>query len=160
AASLPPHLELAEAIESDRAATVWTIKLRRDVKFHDGAPLTADDVVFSLARHKDAATGPAARALAAPMKEIVASGKNEVKITLESPNADLPVVLGTPHFLIIKNGTTSFTTAIGTGPYRCQEFQPGVKSIGVRNTEYFKPGQPYLDEIELCGMPAHVRSEA
>ena len=152
-ASLAPQLELAEAIESDSSATVWTIKLRRDVKFHDGTPLTADDVVFSLARHKDPATGSAAKALAAPMKEITASGKHEVKITLESPNADLPVVLGTPHFLIIKNGTSSFTTAIGTGPYRCQEFQPGIKSIGVRNTEYFKPGQPYLDEIELFGIP-------
>ena len=152
-ASLAPQLELAEAIESDSGATVWTIKLRRDVKFHDGTPLTADDVVFSLARHKDPATGSAAKALAAPMKEITASGKHEVKITLESPNADLPVVLGTPHFLIIKNGTSSFTTAIGTGPYRCQEFQPGIKSIGVRNTEYFKPGQPYLDEIELFGIP-------
>ena len=56
-ASLAPQLELAEAIESDSSATVWTIKLRRDVKFHDGTPLTADDVVFSLARHKDPATG-------------------------------------------------------------------------------------------------------
>ena len=126
-ASLAPQLELAEAIESDSAATVWTIKLRRDVKFHDGAPLTAADVVFSLARHKDPATGSAAKALATPMKEIVASGKNEVKITLESPNADLPVVLGTPHFLIIKNGTSSFTTAIGTGPYRLKEWVPGQR---------------------------------
>ncbi|HMK82024.1 MAG TPA: ABC transporter substrate-binding protein, partial [Xanthobacteraceae bacterium] len=151
-ASLTPQLELAEAIE-DQGATVWTIKLRRDITFHDGAPLTAEDVVYSLARHKDPATGSAARALAAPMKEIVASGKHEVKITLESPNADLPVVLGTPHFLIIKNGTTSFATAIGTGPYRCQEFSPGIKSIAVRNPDYFKPGQPYLDGIELFGIP-------
>jgi len=151
-ASLTPQLELAEAIES-QGATVWTIKLRRDITFHDGAPLTADDVVYSLARHKDPATGSAAKALAAPMKEIAASGKHEVKITLESPNADLPVVLGTPHFLIIKNGTTSFTTPIGTGPYRCQEFSPGIKSIAVRNPDYFKPGLPYLDGIELFGIP-------
>lgn len=154
-ASLTPQLELAEAIES-KDATVWTIKLRRDIKFHDGTPLTAEDVVFSLARHKDPATGSAAKALAAPMKEIVASGKNEVRITLETPNADLPVVLGTPHFLIIKNGTTSFATAIGTGPYRCQEFKPGIKSIAVRNPDYFKPSQPYLDEIELFGIPDHT----
>jgi peptide/nickel transport system substrate-binding protein len=151
-ANLTPQPELAEAIES-KDATEWTIKLRRDVKFHDGAPLTAEDVVYSLARHKDPATGSAAKALATPMKEIAASGKYEVKVTLESPNADLPVVLGTPHFLIIKDGTTSFTTAIGTGPYRCQAFQPGVKSIAVRNPDYFKTGQPYLDEIELFGIP-------
>jgi peptide/nickel transport system substrate-binding protein len=151
-ASLAPQLELAESIENE-GATLWTIKLRRDVKFHDGTPLTAADVVYSLARHKDPATGSAARALANPMKEITASGTHEVKITLESPNADLPVVLGTPHFLIIKNGTTNFATAIGTGPYRCQEFTPGVRSVGVRNPDYFKPGQPYLDEIELIGIP-------
>ena len=151
-ASLAPQLELAEVIES-KDATVWTVKLRRDIKFHDGTPLTAEDVVYSIARHKDPATGSAAKALAMPMKEIVASGKDEVRITLESPNADLPVVLGTPHFLIIKNGTTDFTTAIGTGPYRCQEFKPGIKSVAVRNPDYFKPGQPYLDEIELFGIP-------
>jgi peptide/nickel transport system substrate-binding protein len=62
-------------------------------------------------------------------------------------------VLGTPHFLIIKDGTTTFTTAIGTGPFKCREFQPGVKSVAVRNPDYFKSGQPYLDEIELIGIP-------
>ena len=151
--TLTPQPELAESLTASERATVWTIKLRSGIKFHDGAPLTAADVVYSLNRHKDPATGSAARALALPMREIVASGPLEVKITLDSPNADLPVVLGTPHFLIIKNGTTSFTTAIGTGPYRCQEFQPGVKSIGVRNPDYFKSGRPYLDEIELIGIP-------
>ncbi len=150
--TLTPQPELAEQLTSERA-TVWTIKLRAGIKFHDGSPLTAADVVYSLARHKDPATGSAARALAMPMEQIVASGPLEVKITLASPNADLPVVLGTPHFLIIKNGTTDFRTAIGTGPYRCQEFTPGVKSIAVRNPDYFKSGQPYLDEIELFGIP-------
>jgi peptide/nickel transport system substrate-binding protein len=149
---LAPQPELAEWVTDERA-TVWTFKLRRDVKFHDGTPLTAADVVYSLNRHKDPAVGSVARALAAPMQEIVAAGPNEVRITLSSPNADLPVVLGTPHFLIIKDGTTEFRTAIGTGPYRCKEFTPGVKSVAVRNPEYFKPGQPYLDEIELIGIP-------
>jgi peptide/nickel transport system substrate-binding protein len=151
-ASLTSQLELAESISNERA-TVWSFKLRRGVTFHDGSPLTAEDVVYSLSRHKDPATGSAARTLALPMQEIVAAGTHEVRITLSSPNADLPVVLGTPHFLIIKNGTTNFGTAIGTGPYRCREFTPGVKSVAVRNPDYFKSGQPYLDEIELIGIP-------
>jgi peptide/nickel transport system substrate-binding protein len=150
--SLTPQPSLAESWDNERA-TVWTFRLRSGVTFHDGKPLTAEDVVYSLARHKDAATGSRARSLANQMSEIVAVGPREVRITLETPNADLPVVLGTFHFLIIKAGTTDFSTAIGTGPYRCQEFQPGVRSISVRNPNYWQEGKPYLDEVEFIGIP-------
>jgi peptide/nickel transport system substrate-binding protein len=75
-----------------------------------------------------------------------------VRITLAAPNADFPVVLGTFHFHIIKEGTTDFTTAVGTGPFICKEFQPGVRTIGVRNPNYWRPGKPYLDEIEFFGI--------
>jgi len=87
------------------------------------------------------------------MTAIKTTGPNEVKITLSAPNADLPVVLGTFHFLIVKDGATDFSTAGGTGPYKCQEFKPGVRSLAVRNDGYWKPGQPYLDEIEFIGIP-------
>lgn len=149
---LAPQLELAESITSDKA-TVWTIKLRKGITFHDGSPLTSADVVYSLKRHQDPAVGSKAKSLAAQMTEIKASGPLEVTITLASPNADLPVVFGTPHFMIIKDGTTDFTTAVGTGPFKCKEFSPGVRSVGVRNENYWKPGQPHLDEIELFGIP-------
>jgi peptide/nickel transport system substrate-binding protein len=149
---LVPQLELAESIENDKA-TVWTIKLRRDVRFHDGSPLTSADVVYSLARHNDAAVASRAKALASQMEEIKATGPNEVRITLKAPNADLPVMLGTPHFLIVKDGTTEFRTANGTGPYKCKEFTPGVRSLGLRNDEYWKPGRAHLEQIEFIGIP-------
>lgn len=149
---LKPQLELAQSIDNDKA-TVWTIKLRKDVHFHDGKPLTSADVVYSLQRHKDPAVGSKAKSLAMQMQEIKATGPNEVQITLEAPNADLPVVLGTFHFLIIKDGTKDFSTAVGTGPYKCKEFSPGVRSIAVRNGDYWKPGKPYLDQIEFFGIP-------
>lgn len=150
--SLTPQPALAESWEQDRA-TVWTFKLRRGVTFHDGKPLTSEDVVFSLNRHKDPATASRARSLAMPMQEIVATGPNEVRITLDAPNADLPVVLATFHFHIIKAGTTDFATAVGTGPFLCREFQPGVRSIGVRNPNYWRENKPYLDEVEFIGIP-------
>ena len=150
--SLTPQPALAESWEQDRA-TVWTFKLRRGVTFHDGKPLTSEDVVFSLNRHKDPATASRARSLAMPMQEIVATGPNEVRITLDAPNADLPVVLATFHFHIIKAGTTDFAAAIGTGPFLCREFQPGVRSIGVRNPNYWRENKPYLDEVEFIGIP-------
>lgn len=148
-----PKLALAESITHDKA-TVWTIKLRKGVQFHDGKELKAEDVVFSLKRHHDPATGSKAKALAVLMKEIVATGTHEVKITLSGPNADFPVVLGTFHFLIAQAGTTDFSKGIGTGPFKCKEFTPGVRSIAVRNQNYWKQGSgPYLDEIEFFGIP-------
>src|SRR5262249_18141482 len=66
---------------------------------------------------------------------------------------DLPVVLGTFHFHIVKEGTTDFSTAVGTGPYKCKEFKPGVRSVAVRNEHYWKPDKPYVDEIEFIGIP-------
>ena len=71
---------------------------------------------------------------------------------LSSPNADLPVILGTFHFQIVKDGTTDFNAGIGTGPYKLKEFKPGVRSVVVRNENYWKPGKPYLDEIEFVGI--------
>jgi peptide/nickel transport system substrate-binding protein len=149
---LAPQPALAESWETPDA-TNWTFKLRKGVTFHDGKALDAADVVYSLNRHKDPAVASRARSLAEPMAEVKAVGPDEVRITLSAPNADLPVVLGTFHFLIVKDGTTDFTTALGTGPYRCKEFTPGVRSIGARNENYWKSGRPYLDEIEFIGIP-------
>jgi len=151
--TMTPQLDLAEEIAPSERAAVWNIKLRRDVRFHDGSPLTSGDVVYSLSRHKDPAVGSGVRNLVAPMEEITATGPHEVRIRLGAPNADLPAIFGTWHMAIVKDGATDFRTANGTGPYKCQEFRPGVRSIAVRNEEYFKPGKPYLDEIELFGIP-------
>lgn len=151
-ANLAPQLALAEDIQSsDR--TLWTIKLRKGVVFHDGKPLTAADVVYSLLRHKNPATGSKIKPVAEQFAEVKATGTHEVQIRLASPNADLPTILAVSHLLIIKDGTTDFRSGIGTGPYRLKEFTPGVRTVGVRNANYWKPGRPYIDEIELIGIP-------
>ena len=149
---MAPQMALASAIETDDALT-WTVKLRQDVVFHDGKPLTSADVVYSLSRHNDPQVGSKAASIAKQIDEVTAVGPHEVKIRLTSPNADLPAILGTAHFLIVRDGTTDFSLANGTGPFRCAEFRPGVRSIGVRNENYWKPGLPYLDEIEFFTIP-------
>jgi peptide/nickel transport system substrate-binding protein len=150
--SLTPQPALAASWQTTNAKD-WVFKLRSGVTFHDGKKLTPADVVFSLTRHKDPATASRARSLAMQMVEIKEDGPDAVRITLEAPNADLPVVLGTFHFHIIKDGTTDFSTAIGTGPFLCKEFTPGVRSIAVRNPNYWQSGKPYLDEVEFIGIP-------
>ena len=146
-AKLLPQPELAETISTE-GAKVWVFKLRQGVTFHDGAKLTAADVVYSYNRVKDPKSGSSARALATQMTDIAADGPDTVRITLSTANADLPVILGTPHFMIVKDGTTDFSSGIGTGPFTVKEFSPGVRSVAVRNPNYWKPGKPYLDEIE------------
>jgi peptide/nickel transport system substrate-binding protein len=142
---------LAEEIH-DSGRIVWTFKLRKGLQFHDGKPLTPADVVYSLLRHKNPAIASKVKTIAEQFQEVRATGPNEVQIRLTGANADLPAILATSHFLIVQDGTTEFRTAVGTGPYRCKEFNPGVRTVGVRNPNYWKPGKPYLDEIELVGI--------
>jgi len=149
--TLTPQPSLAESFTTQDAKT-WVFTLRRGVTFHDGKALAPADVVYSLMRHKDPATASKAKALADQIDSVKASGANQVTITLTSPNADLPVILGTFHFHIVKEGTTDFAAGIGTGPYKLKEFKPGVRSVVVRNDHYWKPGKPYLDEIEFVGI--------
>jgi peptide/nickel transport system substrate-binding protein len=149
--SLTPQPALAESFNTKDAKT-WVFTLRKGVTFHDGKPLTPADVVFSIARHKDPASASKAKVLADQIDSVKASGPNEVTVVLTTPNADLPVILGTFHFHIVKEGTTDFATGIGTGPYKLKEFKPGVRSVMVRNDSYWKPGKPYLDEIEFVGI--------
>ncbi len=148
---LGAKMALATSLDT-KDATVWVVKLRTGVQFHDGKPLTPADVVYSIMRHKDPATASKAKTLADQIKEVKATGPNEVTITLEGPNADLPVILATSHFQIIKDGTKDFKTAVGTGPFKVKEFSPGVRTVGVKNTNYWKPGLPHLDEVELIGI--------
>jgi peptide/nickel transport system substrate-binding protein len=149
--NLRPQPQLAEEFTT-RDARTWVFKLRRGVTFHDGKPLTPADVVFSLMRHKNPATGSRAKVLAEQFEDVSATGVNEVTVRLVAPNADLPAILATYHFHIVKDGTTDFSAGIGTGPYKVKEFKPGVRSIAVRNENYWKPGRPYLDEIEYVGI--------
>ncbi|WP_342608959.1 ABC transporter substrate-binding protein [Vibrio tritonius] len=149
---LVPHLELAESIE-DKDATTWTITLRQDVTFHNGQPLTAKDVVFSLNRHKDPAVASKVMGLAKQMTSITATGKHEVTIVLDGPNAELPSIFAISHMLIVPDGTTDFSKGIGTGPFKVKNFVPGMSTVVVKNENYWKPGLPYLDEIELFAIP-------
>ncbi len=143
--------ELASSFEPNADATEWTFNLRKDVTFHDGKTLDANDVVYSLMRHKDPKVGSNAKALADMIESVKADGKHRVIVKLAQSNGDLPILLGTFHFMIIKDGVTDFSTAVGTGPYKVKEFKPGIRSLGVRNENYFLDG-PYMEEQELFGI--------
>ena len=150
--SIEPTPELAEEFSSNKTATEWTFKIRKGVKWHDGTPLTVDDVLYSMNRH----LGKESKSKAKPLVEMIKEWKKvdgtTVKAILDSPNADLAVVLGTFHFKIVKAGTTDFTAPVGTGPFKLKEFKPGVRSLHVANGDYWGDGGPYVEEMEIFGI--------
>jgi len=148
---LIPRPALAETLESNDFQT-WHIRLRRNVRFHDGAALTAEDVVFSLLRHQIPSTGSQRYALARTMQSVRVLSALLVEVVLDAPNSDFPAILGISNFAILKAGTTNFTTANGTGPFRCQEFAPGIRTIAVKNSEFWG-APPFLDSVELIAIP-------
>lgn len=83
---LVPQRALAESFATE-GALLWTVKLRRDVRFHDGMPFTSADVLYSLTRHKKPETGSKALAVAMQFAEVKARGPHEVQIRLTTPTA-------------------------------------------------------------------------
>ncbi len=147
--------ELAEEYHANDDFTEWTFKLRKGVKFHDGSPFTADDVLYTMSRHYGKKSTSTAKPLVADVKEWKKVDSHTVKAIMTGPNADLAVILGTPQFKMIKDGTTTFQTAIGTGPFTLKEFKPGVRSLHERNKDYWRDG-PNVDQLELFAITDKV----
>lgn len=143
--------ELATEILPNSDATEWTFKLRKGVEFHNGKSLTADDVLYTMSRHMGKDNQSKAASLVSMVEKVEKVNSHEVKMVLSSPNADLPQALGTFHFKIVQDGVTDFSTAVGTGPFTCAEFKPGVRAIAKKFNNYWGDG-PYLDEIEHYGI--------
>ncbi len=146
---LVPQPELAESFEPNSNATEWTFKIRKGVEFHDGSPLTADDVVYTMNRHRGEDSTSVFKSMLAPVEEWKKMGSHEVKAVLSSPNSDLPAILALFQAKVIKNGTNG--DGIGTGPFTVESFEPGVKSVHKRNENYWrKPAN--LDGIEMTAI--------
>lgn len=145
--------EVAESWEPNDTATRWTFKIRKGISFSDGAPLTLDDIIFSIMRHKEDRVASSAKQLASNIKAVTADGSDRIIIELATPDVDLPILVGLFQFALVKNGTYDFSKPVGTGPFIVKEFQPGIRTVLVRNPNYWKEGRPYVDQIEMFPIP-------
>ena len=145
------HPELAEEWDVNDDATQYTFKIRKGVEFHGGGELTAKDVVFSMNRHIASGSPSSIKSFFASVIEWRALDKYTVKLNLNSPDADMPIKLTQPQAKIVKANTMNWWDA-GTGPYRMDSFQAGVKSTHSRNDNYWRDTGQWLDGIEITAI--------
>ena len=143
--------ELAEEFSPNSDATVWTFKLQKGVKFHDGSNFSADDVLWSMNRHLGEKTPSVIKGFFSQVKEWKKVDSHTVKAILNSPDSDLPAKLSEKQAKIVKEGTTDFKKGNGTGPYRTKSFEPGVKSLHVRNEDYWRETANF-DAVEITAI--------
>ncbi len=143
-------------------ATTWRFKLRHDVKFHDGTPLTADDIVFSVKRAL--ATGSDVAALLATVKQARKIDDYTVDFITDGPSPILPNYLvgvaimskawceahGT-EFAASHEDKENYATSHedGSGPFILKDRQAGVRTVLVKNPDWWGlKDQPIdIDEV-------------
>jgi peptide/nickel transport system substrate-binding protein len=122
--------------------TEYTIHLREGVKFHDGTPLDADAVVYSLERVMDSSNSRHGEF--GFIESVKSVDENTVTIKTKKPHAPTIASLVDPLVSIVKPGENLNTTPVGTGPFKFDSFEKDVKLTVVRNDEYWSD-KPKLD---------------
>lgn len=147
--------ELAESWEASPDAVIWTIKLRQGVVFHNGKTMSADDVIASIDHHRGEDSKSAAKPAVAPIEVMKKVDANTIEFTLKAGDADFPYSLADYHLVIVPanaDGTANWQDGIGTGPYKIDNFDPGVSGIYTRNENYFKKDRAWFDGIEMLSI--------
>src|SRR5262245_12553922 len=147
--------DLAVSWSASDDLKVWTFKLRGGVKFHNGKPLSADDVVATMMRILDPATGSRVRANIAMVEKMEAIDPLTVRFTLSIPYAGFQDIFGERQLRILAKGEMANASMqpVGTGPFRFKSWSPGDRLELDRNPDYFEPGLPKLDGVTLRVIP-------
>lgn len=157
------HLELLPLLATSwkqTAPTVWRFSLRHDVKFHDGTPFNADDVIFSYERSK--AEGSDMKTKIAPVKEVKKIDDHTVDFVTNDPFPILPDTISTWYMMSkvwceknnstapvdVRKGKENAATlrANGTGPFMLKAREPGVRTVLVPNPNYWDKVESNITE--------------
>jgi peptide/nickel transport system substrate-binding protein len=144
-----------------KSPTQMRFHLRKGVKFHDGSPFTADDVVFSIARIQDKASNFGI--FAQGIDKAVKVDENTVDILLTGPNPTLLRQLTEvrimskawaeknnsvkPKDTRLKDETFAHRNANGTGPMMLKEWQPDVRTVMVKNPNWWGKMEGDISEV-------------
>ena len=143
---------IAESWDISPDGTIYTFAIRQGVTFHDGSPMTMDDVVFSLERVFDP-DGSGYSFLFGVVEGIAAVDDTNVQVTLREPFTPLLDNLNVfpasivPKAAVEADAEGFAQNPIGTGPFKLQEFAKGRHVRMVRHDGYWKPDRPHVDEV-------------
>jgi peptide/nickel transport system substrate-binding protein len=140
----PMAPSLAESWTVSPDGRVYEFVLRRGVRFHNGDPVTAEDVRFSIERYRGASAGP----LKARLAGIDVVDPHRVRLRFKQPWPDFMTFFGTPATgagwivpkkYVEKVGDDGFKRApVGAGPYKFVSFNPGVELVLEANEHYWR----------------------
>jgi peptide/nickel transport system substrate-binding protein len=149
---------LAESWTQSKDGLVYEFVLRKNVKFHNGDPVTAEDVKFSFDRYR----GAAAKLLHDRVREVQIVDPGRVRFHLKEPWPDFMTFYGTsatgaawivPKKYVEKVGDDGFKKApIGAGPYRVVSFTPGVELVMEAFEGYWRK-VPSIKRLVFRSMP-------
>ncbi len=137
----------------------WEFTLRPDVKWSDGQPFTAEDVVFSLNRVGNVPGSVAPfTSYVRTIDTVTIKDPQTIEIKTNVPNPDLPLNLASVH-LVSKHATENASSEdfnsgkalVGTGPYQLVSYTPGERIIAKKNPNYWGEAQPW-DQVEYIYM--------
>ena len=154
---LSPAPGLAESWSANADASEWTFKLQRDVTFHNGKPFVAADVIYTYNRIIDPDVGSSGASNFAGIDPdgMVAVDDHTVRIKLTAPDVDFPNTTVFSQSMIVPEGAGAelSTNPIGTGAFKADGFTPGeIVNRFVKNENYWRPGQPGIDELDIVGI--------
>jgi peptide/nickel transport system substrate-binding protein len=143
------QLRLAEDVTISDDGLTYTFLLEDGVHFHDGSPLVPGDVVWTFDRLRNPDNGFPTASLYENIAGIEATGSDRVTFHLVETNPFFLYDLADNHALILKRGTTDFSTFNGTGPFVVDEYRPDDRILMSANEDYFVAGMPGLDALQF-----------
>ena len=148
--------ELATGWTWSEDGTELTFPLRQGVKWHDGKPFTAADVKCTMdlvqGKAKDKLRINPRKSWWDNVTDVTTNGDYEVTFHLKRPQPSLLAMLATgwtPMYPCHVSPAQMRQHPIGTGPFKFVDFKPNESIRLTRNTDYWRPGRPYLDGIEF-----------
>src|SRR5499427_3712895 len=156
---------LAESWATSKDGLTYEFVLRKGVKFHNGDPVTAEDVKYSFERYR----GAAAKLLKDRVREVQTPDPGRVRFVLKEPWPDFMTFYGTsatgaawvvPKKYVEKVGDDGYKKApIGAGPYRFVSFNPGVELVLEAYEGYWRK-TPNIKRLVLRSMPEETTRAA
>lgn len=151
---LGPNMELQPGLAKEWRPidkTTWELKLRENVKWHDGSAFTSEDVIFSFQRAPNVPNSPSSFAsITKEAKAVKAVDPLTVHITTDGASPLLPNYLSLLPIISKKHGEKATTedynsgkAMVGTGPYKFSEYLPNNRVVAVRNDAYWGEVEPW-----------------